>query len=310
MDQGDQALDPESSPWRCRHLKNISNYSTIDILRTNDSPLFTVNSVSLPATMAPSVMIDNTSDLAQPTAAAKSTTSSRTLLLAPPSISSHPEALDRIFEAHDRKATDIQMLDRLALGLVSLPAATYDLVLLLTDVEGSREEIGRLLDRNIMGKLVQALKAGGRFRSQDGQFASAPGPEQTEAILAGLVSDGSHGMIKPAAAVEQTVKLSFGKKKANAAAVPANSIEAANTGAAPLTTGKRKIMPEDKPAPVGVGFVDFSDDIDMDYDDDDYFPSKEELMADESIDPDTLLTEEDRKKPIIIRKCYCPPSSL
>lgn len=247
--------------------------------------------------MAPGITIDNTSDFAMPSFAP----SSRTLLLAPPSISSHPEALDRIFAAHDRNATDIQMLDRLAMGLVSLPEATYDLVLLLTDVEGSRAESGRLLDRNVMSKLVQALKAGGRFKSQDGQFASAPGPEQTEAILAGLMSDGTEGMVKPAAA-QQTVSLSFGKKKANAAAVPANAVEAANTGAVPLANGKRKTMADDKPAPAGVGFIDFSDDLDMDYEDDDYIPSKEELLADESIDPDTLLTEEDRQKPIIIRK--------
>lgn len=264
--------------------------------------------------MAPSFTIDNSSDFAMPDYAPAQPTS-RTLLIAPPSISSHPEALNNIFEAHDRNATDIQMLDRLAMGLVALPPATYDVVLLLSDVDGSRTESTNLLDRNAMSKLVDALKAGGRFRSQDGQFASAPGSEQTEAILAGLVNDGGEGMIKPNNTAPQTVKLSFGKKKANAAAVPANAVEAANTNAVPLNDLKRKSMGDGPVAPAGVGFVDFSDDFgagyDDEYDDDEpYIPSNEELMNGDTIDPDTLLTEEDRKKPIIIRKLPLTPTIL
>ena len=199
-------------------------------------------------------MIDPTSDVATPPSAqAKSSVTTRSLLLAPPSISSHPEALNKIFEAHDRNATDIQMLDRLAMGLVALPTETYDLVLLLTDVDGKRTESGRLLDRSIMSRITAALKAGGRLRSQDGSFASTQGAEQTEAILAGLVKDGGEGMVKPAAAAEQTVKLSFGKKKANAAAVPLNAVEAANTGAVPAAAQQTKVMVEAPKAPAGVG---------------------------------------------------------
>lgn len=249
--------------------------------------------------MAPAVTIDNESDFSFPSAPTKA--AQRTLLVAPPSVSAHPEALNNIFEAHDRNVTDIQMLDRLALGLVALPPATYDVVLLLTDVDGSRSESSQLLDRNVMGKLVQALKSGGRFKSQDGSFGSTPGTERTEAILAGLMSDGGEGMAKPAEAA--TVKLSFGKKKANAAAVPLNDFEAANKAAVPQGE-KRKIVAAG--APAGVGFdngVDFSDDLDMDYDEDDmYIPSKAELMGGDTIDPDTLLTEEDRQKPINIRE--------
>lgn len=262
--------------------------------------------------MAPGVTIDSSDmDFTPSYPAAAPAKSSRTLILAPPSVAGHPESLNNILEAHDRNATDIQMLDRLALGLVSLPAATYDVVLLLTDVDGSRTESSKLLDRNVLAKIVDALKAGGRFKSQDGTFASAPGLEQTEAVLAGLVDDGAEGMTKPAEI--QTVKLSFGKnkKKANAAAQPANIIEAANTGAVvpppePVTGEKRK-MEEAKPAaPAGVGFIDFSDDLDMDYDDyeeEDFgIPSKAELLQGGTIDPDSLLTEEDRKKPINIRE--------
>ncbi|KAL1296841.1 hypothetical protein AAFC00_004464 [Neodothiora populina] len=267
--------------------------------------------------MAPGVTID-TSDMDFTPSSYPATTqtpvnvkSSRTLLLAPPSVAANPESLNSILEAHDRNATDIQMLDRLALGLVSLPTATYDVILLLTDVDGTRTESSKFLDRTVFPKLVDALKAGGRFRSQDGTFASAPGAEQTEAVLAGLVKDGGEGMLKPAETATQTVKLSFGKKKANAAAQPANAVEAANTAAAPVTGEKRKIE-EVKAAPAGVGFVDFSDDLDMDYDDydeDDDFgiPSKADLMKGDTIDPNSLLTDEDRKKPINIPEA-CKPN--
>lgn len=260
--------------------------------------------------MAPAVTIDS-SDMDFTPSYPVPATASRTLVLAPPSVAAHPDSLNGVFEVHDRNATDMQMLDRLALGLVSLPAATYDVVLLLSDVDGTRTESSRLLDRNVMGKIAAALKAGGRFKSQDGTFASGPGVEQTEAILAGLVSDGGDGMLKPVSSAPAPVKLSFGKKKANAAAQPANEVEAINTNdaAVPVTGEKRKLEVAPQ-APAGVGFVDFSDDLDMDYDDydeegDDFaIPSKAELMAGGTIDPDSLLSEEDRQRPVIIRELH------
>ena len=79
--------------------------------------------------MAPAVLIDSTLDFAP--AKIKLIGDSpplRSLLLSPPSLSSHPEKLDNVVAAHDRNATDIQMLDRLSLSLVSLPEANgpYD----------------------------------------------------------------------------------------------------------------------------------------------------------------------------------------
>ncbi|TIA61241.1 DUF689-domain-containing protein [Aureobasidium pullulans] len=248
--------------------------------------------------MAPGITIDNTSDFLFAPSSAKS--QDRTLLLAPPSIASHPDALNSIVEAHDRNATDIQMLDRLALGLVSLPASTYDLVLLLTNVDGSREP----LNRAIIEKLVPSLKDGGKLKSQDGQFGTSASAEQTEAILAGLVQDVSGGMSKPAQAAAQTVTLSFGKKKkANAAAVPLNNIEAINKT---ITETPQPAAPS---APAGVGF-DMGDDLDVEFYDEDEemeLPSKEELLAGSSIDPNTLLSEEDRKRPINIPEA-CKPN--
>ncbi|GAM82851.1 hypothetical protein ANO11243_008370 [Dothideomycetidae sp. 11243] len=212
--------------------------------------------------------------------------SGRTLLLSPPSLSSHPELLDKIFEAHDRNATDIQMLDRLSLGMVALPETTYDLILLLTDANGTRTESRKLLDRNVLNKLVRALKPGARIRSQDGGFAREAGAERTEAILAGLNVDDGEGATKPKA-VEGTVMLNFGRK-ANAAAGLKRGLEAPHV-------------------PTGVVMVDPNDDSGDDGFDDDYIPSREELLADEQIDPDTLLTEEDRKKPINIPEA-CKPN--
>lgn len=48
--------------------------------------------------------------------------------------------------------------------------------------------------------------------------------------------------------------------------------------------------------PVGVGFVDFSDDFG------DPMITGEEDDDDELIDEDTLLTEEDLKRPVVVRK--------
>ena len=251
--------------------------------------------------MAPSFTIDTTSDFEMPSSTTsqqqQQTQQQRTLLLAPPSLSAHPEALNTILAAHHRSATDIQMLDRLALGLVSLPTETYDVVMLLTDVDGARSHT---LDRSVVEKVVPSLKADGRLSAQSG---SLQGAEITEGVLAGLVADGNGALLKPKQAAEQTVKLSFGRKnkKADAAAVPANAVEAINTA-------KRKSVDIStsgpvKATPAGVGFVELGDEFGMDYDEDEdmEIPSNEELARAERIDPDSLLTEEDRMKSLNIR---------
>ena len=258
--------------------------------------------------MAPSFTIDTTSDFDMPssTTSQQQQQQQRTLLLAPPSLSAHPEALTTILAAHDRSATDIQMLDRLALGLVSLPAETYDVVMLLTDADGARTQT---IDRGVVEKVVPSLKADGRLSAQSGALQ---GSEVTEGVLAGLVADGNGALLKPKQAAEQTVKLSFGRKnkKADAAAVPANAVEAVNTA-------KRKSVDIStsgpvKATPAGVGFVELGDDFGMDYDEDEDFeiPSNAELARAERIDPDSLLTEEDRMKPLNIRtfapSCFTP----
>lgn len=239
-------------------------------------------------------MIDTSSDF-DPIASNKMATStSRTLLLAPPSIASHEENLRNVLASHSRDTTDLQMLDRLFAGLVTLPSATYDLILILTDVDGTRTESSQLLGRDVYTKIVQALKAGGKLQSQDDTFGrDITSAEQREAILAGLVAQGAGGMVKPDYSASESVPLRFGRKK---------NVAVSNAGPPVLPpavsvigSSKRKSVDISSGKPTGVGFVDFSDDFDdpiITGEDDD----------DELIDEDTLLTEEDLARPVNIRK--------
>lgn len=248
--------------------------------------------------MAPSFALDNVSDF-QPLSAKGQIAMPRTLLVAPPSLSSHEEKLNSVFEAHDRAATDIQMLDRLSLGLVSLPEATYDVILLLTDANGLRKESQSLLNRETLALLVRALKPSGKLRSQDGQFGRSEGQERTEAILAGLRYEVGEGFVKPDYGAQVSIPLTFGKKKGVAQAVGGLNGDAAGSLSLPLT-GKRKSQDISGVAPAGVGFVDFSDDLDQ--------PGLDD-SEDELIDEDSLLTEEDLKRPVKIRKCLSSTQS-
>lgn len=203
----------------------------------------------------------------------------RTLICAPPSVSSHPEMLQGI----DRSTADLQMLDRIAAGLVNLPASTYDVVLLLTDADGTTRESHKLLARHVMNKVVAALKVGGILKSQHGPL---DGSEKTEAILAGL-TESPEGMVKVEQAEVVSIPLKFGKKKANGANGTVNP-----DGSVPLNLNGKRDKPEPV-KPVGVGFVDFSDDLD------DPIITGED---DDLIDEDDLITEEDMARPVIQRK--------
>lgn len=257
--------------------------------------------------MAPAVTIDNSSDFNYPTLTANNS-SLRTLLLAPPSIASHEENLRNVLESHDRSVTDIHMLDRLSAGLVTLPATTYDLIIILSDVDTTRKESSQLLTRDVFSKIVASLKAGGRLTSQDGAFGQVGTSERTEAILAGLISSshGTDGMVKPEQTSNEAIPLRFGKKINKAPVSKAVSPPAIPISAplSPPTKRKSVDISANPPKPVGVGFVDFSDDFgeevitgeDFDDDEDD-----EDL-----IDEDTLLTEEDLNRPITIRMFTLP----
>jgi hypothetical protein len=207
------------------------------------------------------------------------------------------------------------MLDRLAANLVQLPPSTYDVVLLLTEADGASRETHEFLGRDVMTKIVGALKSGGILRSQDGTFGKESNKEKTEAILAGLV-DGSEGMVKPEEVESVSIPLKFGRKKTNDTANgttngtngttngtngTTNGTNGTTNGAVPLNSngtatlnlnGKRNEPEPASTKPFGVGFVDFSDDLDgfIETGDDD-----------DLIDEDDLITEEDMARPIIQR---------
>lgn len=249
--------------------------------------------------MSPSfVTIDNTPDFdfgGNPAPTNNNVSSQgRTLLLAPPSVASQGD-LTTVIPSYDRATTDLQMLDRLSAGLVTLPAATYDLVLLLTDADGARHaEAAVLLSREVFGTLVPAMRTGGKLRTQDGKFGEK---EVREAVLAGLVDkDGGFEKIEDE---EVVIPLRFGKKKntetkkvdtlngngtTHSSAGPAVDKVVIDVAGEPATLDM--VPPAVKAMPAGVGF-DFGDDLD---DDDD-----------ELIDEDELMTEEDLNRPIQIR---------
>ncbi|PFH61516.1 hypothetical protein XA68_17093 [Ophiocordyceps unilateralis] len=132
----------------------------------------------------------------------------RTLLLAPPSLAAHQDKLQDVFASLDRATCDMHMLDRLSAGLVALPPATYDLVLVLTGPDGARRpEALDLLSRHVYALLVPSMKSGGSLRFQHG--APLPG-DAKEAILAGLVEAGD--VFEKPADEEAVVPLRLGKK--------------------------------------------------------------------------------------------------
>ena len=248
--------------------------------------------------MSPSIItIDNTPDFdfdvnPAPTKNGNFTNfanSQRTLLLAPPSVAAQGTAALPNF---DRATTDLQMLDRLSAGLVTLPAATYDLILLLTDADGARHaEATGLLSREVFASLVPAMKPSALLKTQDNTFGAA---ETREAVLAGLVE--KNGNFEKVEEEEVVIPLRFGKKK-NGNTVQGNGAGQNGNGTVHGSAGTidvagepntlDMVSPAVKPV-AGVGF-DFGDDLD-DYSDED-----------DLIDEDDLMTEEDLNRPIQMR---------
>jgi anamorsin len=235
--------------------------------------------------MAPSVTIDMSDDFALPTKPTTSIPTERTLLLSPPSLSSHQDKLSSILGMHHRDATDLQMLDRLSLGLVSLPESTYDSIVVLSDADGSRTESQKLLGRDVFALVVKALKTGGYLRSQDDKLGVVDGPEKNEAILAGLSYEIGNGFKKINFDTQAAVPLRLGARK-NGVAKAAGGVNGPSSGSVSLPlNGKRDAQEISTSVPAGVGFDDGTGDSD-----------------DELIDEDELMNDEDLKRPITIRK--------
>ncbi|KAI1311761.1 cytokine-induced anti-apoptosis inhibitor 1, Fe-S biogenesis-domain-containing protein [Xylaria venustula] len=193
----------------------------------------------------------------------------RTLLLAPPSIASHEETLHNVYATFDRATSDLTMLDRLSSGLVALPPATYDLVVVLTDAAGPRrQEAIQILTRRVYDAVAGSMKPGAILRPQEG-----PSLPESEAILAGLVLRGDGTFEK--AEEEAPVLLRLGGKKKNGVVNGQNGNSSSNgSGGMPVATKQPTVS------------LLLDDDLDGFVDDD------------ELIDEDTLLTEEDINRTI------------
>ncbi|KIL96386.1 hypothetical protein FAVG1_01130 [Fusarium avenaceum] len=237
--------------------------------------------------MAPAtVTIDPSDDFVMPVAKSVQSTSppKRTLLLAPPSLAANSDALSSVLADYDRSVTDLQMLDRLSVGLVTLPASTYDLVLVLSDASSMLGESLALMNRTVLGPVADSLKPSGRLQSHDGNSLEESILSK-EAVLAGLVSSRG-GFEKPDYGDNDgAVTLKFGKKKTQPTP-PAD-------GSVPLNLKRKPVEAAPKPVvPAGVGFIDLEDDLD----------------DDDLIDEDTLMTEEDLARPINI-PAECQPKA-
>lgn len=225
--------------------------------------------------MSPSLTSDSP---AAPPSSTISSNAGRTLLLSPPSLSSHPEILSSALSSYPKESTDLQMLDRIAAGVASLQPATYSRAVILSS-SGQSDDVtaqngvtktldaGEALDRKALAAIVAALMPGGMLVHAGGSLAWTAS-DKTECILAGLSSNPDGTMSKPTEEVTVAIPLRRNGKTAAPAPAP--------------TPAKRSL-------PAGVG-LSTEDEDDSD---------------DELIDEDTLLTASDLSRPVAI-----PPECL
>ncbi|PKX94500.1 DUF689-domain-containing protein [Aspergillus novofumigatus IBT 16806] len=142
----------------------------------------------------------------------------QTLLLSPPSLSSQPAKLNETLQSYNRNATDLQMLDRLALGLASLPDSTYSSIVILAGGDNSFSESLKLINRQTFNQIFGSLRRGGYIYGQDA--VSGVAFDHDEAILAGLIHVGNGKYLKPDIEEMQAVPLRLGRKNYHLAEAP------------------------------------------------------------------------------------------
>ncbi|PGH13797.1 hypothetical protein AJ80_06185 [Polytolypa hystricis UAMH7299] len=242
--------------------------------------------------MAPSVVLDMQDDLDFQTGVPPKAPALRSLLLSPPALAAHPETLNTVLSSHSQESTDLQMLDRLAMGLVSLPVATYDAIIVLAAPQSSSVETSRLLTRELIQSVAQALRPGGILKGQDGSLGNTDATFGTEAVLAGLIPDSTGNFTKPAFSAQQSVPLKLGRKKK----------KPEQTSSPPVKEELKKVAVSSTPAlPSGVGLIDFSDDFGT--------PVEDAAGSDdELIDEEELLDEDDMGR-LIIQPPECRPKA-
>ncbi|RHZ43724.1 electron carrier [Aspergillus thermomutatus] len=105
------------------------------------------------------------------------------------------------------------MLDRLALGLASLPDSTYSNIVILAGANNSFSESLKLINRQTFTQIIKSLRRGGYIYSQDEVYGSAGVAfNHNEAILAGLIRVDNGKYMKPDIEEMQAVPLRLGRK--------------------------------------------------------------------------------------------------
>ena len=232
---------------------------------------------------------------------AAATTAKRTLILCPPAVSSQPHVLENALATADRAATDVQMLDRLALNLATLPEGIYSSVLLLSDPSSSSSTStsappsfsSTTLDGLLLQKVFTSMAPGGRWRSQCGDQEWAR--DRLLFLTAGfLIEEASPS---PAEGVVVTaLKPDFGGQKTVALSFRNRPRPAAADGGAAAVVKPVVLAPLVPPTLVGPAAYDLGDDLDDvgdgDGDDD---------GDDELIDEDELMANDDLATPVQMR---------
>ena len=233
-------------------------------------------------------------------------------------MSSQPRVLENALATADRAATDVQMLDRLALNLATLPEGIYSSVLLLSDPSSSSSTSASTptppsfssttLDGLLLQKVFASMAPGGRWRSQCGDQEWAR--DRLLFLTAGfLIEEASPAegvvvtAVKPDFGGQKTVALNFRNRPR-----PAAAAAAAGGGGGAATVVKPVVLaPLAPPAPpplVGAaayGIVGLGDDLDDVGDDDDGDGD------DELIDEDELMANDDLATPVQMRMRSAAP---
>ncbi|KAF7174437.1 hypothetical protein CNMCM6106_008741 [Aspergillus hiratsukae] len=215
----------------------------------------------------------------------------RTLLLSPPSLSSQPGKLNEAILSYNRNATDLQMLDRLALGLASLPDSMYSNIVILAGGDESFSESLKLINRQTFTQIIKSLRRGGYIYSQDAGLAGGAF-DHNEAILAGLIHVDNGKYMKPDTEVMQAVPLRVGRKHNHLAGASSLEESAAGHQFPPRVFEDRSLGGDDTVSVVGS--QKFQGNIVSAAAMDD-----NEVSDDELINEDNLLDDSELSAPII-----------
>ncbi|OXN15176.1 hypothetical protein CDV57_09727, partial [Aspergillus fumigatus] len=141
------------------------------------------------------------------------------------------------------------MLDRLALGLASLPDSAYSSIVILAGGDNSFSESLKLINRQIFNQIVGSLRRGGYIYGQDA--VSGIAFDHNEAILAGLIHVGNGKYQKPDIKEMQAVPLRLGRKNDHLAGAPSLQESAAEHPCPPEVSEDKTASVDDGVAAVG-----------------------------------------------------------